>query len=100
MDWFKRHLNWTILIVLLVSSFLAFFAIFLESGGLFFIGLIIWMLMGKRVCGWVLRQKEQSQWNLLSLLLGWGIGLILIISLQNKRLKSERVPFYREDYEG
>ena len=90
MDWFKRHLNLTIFIVLLVAILLSFFAIFAENGGLFFFGLIIWVLLGILICSWVLKQKERSQWNLLVLLLGWGIGLILIMYLQNKKLKSER----------
>jgi len=70
MSWFKRHLNWTLVIAWLLLSLLACFV--LSMIGWF--GILAYLLMILVVSGWVLKQKGRSLTNLLWFLLFFCLG--------------------------
>ena len=90
MNWFKRHLNWTILIAAVVGLILPFSTIFAETATPYVIMLIIQAVIVVGVCGWVLKQKGRSLRNLFWLLLGWLIGIIILMSMDNVKLEADR----------
>lgn len=89
-NWFKRHLNWTILIAAVVGLILPFSTIFAETATPYVIMLIIQAVTVVGVCGWVLKQKGRSLRNLFWLLLGWLIGIIILMSMDNVKLEADR----------
>lgn len=92
MNWFKRHLNWTILIAVLVGPILVFPAVFVETAFAPLIMFIIHLMILVIVCGWVLEQKGRSSWNLLWLLS--GVGIIIFWTMDN--LKGAELETSRE----
>ena len=90
MNWFKRHLNWTLLIastlIPLIMLLLAYFVN--ESLGSTFPKIIGWTLsiLLLVIYGWVLRQKKRSLWWLL--LWWYPIGCFIYIGLSNKNESS------------
>ena len=83
MNWFKRHLNWTILIAAVAGLILPFSTGFAGMAILSMIMLIVQAVMVVGVCGWVLKQKGRSLWNLFWLLLGWWLGFFILMSMEN-----------------
>ena len=75
-NWFQRHINWTVILVVLLGAVLAN----VEPTG---VGAIIGIGSYIAVCAWALKQKNRS--------LGWFlliftvVGLIIILLLKNKR---------------
>jgi len=93
MNWFERHLNWTILIATVVGLILACSTVFAETETLFLLMLIVQATIVAPVCGWAVKQKGQSLWNLLWLLCGWLIGILILMSMENLKgvhLEEER----------
>ena len=90
MDWFKRHLNWTMFIVWIGVPFLLL--LIGEAIGNSEITLLCvpWLLVILITACWVLHQKGRSwAWILLG-----GIGLFITFCLENKRVpkKSSDTP--------
>ena len=83
MNWFQRHLNWTILITAAVGLVLSFTTTFAEIATLFVIVVIVQAIGVVVVCGWALKQKGRSLGNLFWLGFGWTIGIIIIMALGN-----------------
>ena len=94
MNWFQRHLNWTVVLAAVVGGWIAFGAGFsfeaLYSGvpdEAFFAILFIPLAIIFPVAGWALKQKGRS--------LGWlGIffvpfGWIFFLCLENRKTKAE-----------
>jgi len=87
MNWFERHLNWTMVlawvggcvIVFIVAFLIALAAPYVPEDELYVIGMLISLVVSLAVGYWVLRKKNRSLWWLL--LSGWGSPLWL----QNKR---------------
>ncbi len=92
MNWFKRHLNWTFVLVgtginiILFGIFMPFL-INVEGDSLFYSPIatiygILYYVAPMILGGWVLKQKGRSLWQLL----WWftGFGGIAILVLENK----------------
>jgi tetratricopeptide (TPR) repeat protein len=93
MNWFERHLNWT-MVLGIVGAYLVFFiAVFtialfdlsVSEVALSVIGLIITLAILIPVWGWALRKKNRSLWWLL-LGLFVPFGFIVLFCLGNKSL--------------
>jgi len=97
MDWFQRHLNLTILIAAGAGLVIPFLTIFAETATPYVIAVIVQIAMVASVCGWALKQKGRSLWNLLWLGLGWFIGIIILMSMDN--LKEVKLDTNRETVE-
>ena len=82
MNWFKRHLNWTILIVFVIGLILPFSIGFAGMEILSIILFIFQAVILIIACAWVLKQKGRSLWNLLWLLVGW-LGIFLFLGMDN-----------------
>ncbi len=95
MNWFERHLNWTVILATGASSVLAFVLAFvfgflfwnlpteeLEAGG-FAIGLIVYVPVVTVVLGWALRQKKRRLWWIF---LWWFVpfGCLFVLTLANR----------------
>lgn len=95
MNWFQRHLNWTV-----VLGFLGLFLLNMLLGFIFgltfydlpenalegagaVIGFLTTIIGGSIIVGWMLRQKHRSLWWLL---LWWFVpfGWIFVLTLQNR----------------
>ncbi len=87
MNWFRRHLNWTIVLVwvasfpisYVVGTIIQFINPYISTGTYYVIGYTINGLWLLGIGGWVLRKKNRSLWNLLWLIipLGWIVFLLL-----------------------
>ena len=102
MNWFKRHLNWTLFLSLMSAPIVHIIIIMiwlaLEDSGIIgnhigYDNLAIYptipfhLFFLLLVPIWFLRQKGRSLWNLLYLLLGLVIGYVVIFCLENRRRK-------------
>jgi len=85
MNWFKKHLNWTLAITWLSFIVLVLPTAVADTPTPYLIMFTTWAVMVVGVSGWVLKQKSRSLWNLLWFL----IAGIVIIFLENKA--SDRV---------
>ena len=94
MNWFERHLNWTMVLALVGVYVVNFFIGFMEAssdpyvsyGTSYGIGLIIISLaILTLVWGWALRRKNRSLWWL-PLGLFVPFGFIVLLCLENKSL--------------
>lgn len=110
MKWFKRHINWTLIVVAVGTYLLTMVtsapvetteqgrsvlglliqsvnpSISNETLGWFY--LPIWLALMLPVAGWVLKQKGRSLWHLL-----WGIvplGWIVILCLKNQNIMQDK----------
>jgi len=87
MDWFKRHLNWTLLFASILIPLIALLLAYTinDSLGTTFPSIVGWILtiLILVIYGWVLRQKNRSLWWLL--LFWWPIGLFIYTGLSNNR---------------
>ena len=86
MNWFERHINWTVVLnyvlITMVVYMLAVEDSFTDySFGSWVIWLCVWTLF---IWIWALRKKKRSLWWLLSLFLPY-IGGFIILLLSNKR---------------
>jgi predicted membrane channel-forming protein YqfA (hemolysin III family) len=84
MSWFLRHLNWALAMVLVVPV-LPVVIVYNTLHSDMFLGIyvITWALAIVVTCGWVIKQKGRSLFNMLYLLLTiWGI--IYILGLKNR----------------
>ena len=95
MNWFERHLNWTVILATLASYLVAFILAFLFGvmfwylpgedleaiGGL--IGFTVPVVPVSIVLGWALRQKQRRLWWIL---LWWLVpfGWIFVLTLENR----------------
>lgn len=94
MNWFKRHLNWTVILAV-VSTILIFVALAsLYADKAVEIGSVIIVFFAPMVLiyiavAWMLSQKNRSMWWLLLWFVTFPIGLIVWLRLENlsKRLK-------------
>ena len=97
MSWFKRHLNWTLLLGVLLIEIPATLAILAVWGNFpqVISVLITAVLLEWALVIWYLRQKRRSYaYLLLSLLKIYyvPVGFIILLCLKNKRVKpSEEV---------
>ena len=83
MNWFKRHLNWT-LIFAYAAGILAVFLLTSIGEGAATFGVFLCIAWVLGVSGWFLSQKGRSLWNICWLFLGW-IGFIVLLCLANKK---------------
>lgn len=99
MNWFQRHLNWTLVLAWTVFNLFAvvyvggdyagFIVDLYRAGG---VGVVqLYALFGfvvvaayLFVCGWVLKRKSRSLWWLLILVVPFGF--IVFLCLKNKTL--------------
>lgn len=96
MNWFERHLNWTIALGLLgtyVASFVAGFMIGMADPAvsddvLYPVGFIVSLAVLIPVWGWALRRKGRSLWWLL-LGLFVPFGFIGLLCLENRSESTE-----------
>ena len=97
MSWFKKHLNWTLVIALLAINaatfaivFLAYYFWIVEVADVAYWLCLIGNIILTAVAGaWVLRQKGKSLlWLLLT---PFWIGWVIWLALDNKRLISAHV---------
>ncbi len=92
MNWFKKHINLTFISVVVVTNIAGLVAVgtgdpIAVIGVMLPLGIV---LIITEV--WYLRQKGRSLWFLLLNLLNW-IGLLILLSLENRRFPSR----YPED---
>lgn len=96
MNWFERHLNWTMVFGLLgtyVASFMAGVVIYsvdpyVSDGAMYIIGFIVSLAILVPVWGWALRKKSRSLWWL-PLGLFVPFGFIALLCLENKSQAAE-----------
>ena len=94
MKWFKRHLNWTVILIPSVSFIILLILFTLASVtvsdksmfdnigvSLFFLGVLINFI----TWGWYLKEKGRSLLYLLLLPIPLGIGAIFFLCLTNKK---------------
>jgi hypothetical protein len=91
MNWFEKHLNWTLWITTISLPLIALFVGYFvgNSLGAYFpkiVGLII-TILALLIYGWVLRKKKRSL--LWLLLFWWPIGCIVYSALTNKTATHE-----------
>jgi hypothetical protein len=92
MNWFEKHLNWTLWIATIVLPLIVLFIGYFvgNSLGTYFpkiVGLILTILI-LLIYGWVLRKKNRSLWWLL--LFWWPIGCIIYTELTNKTVHTPK----------
>jgi len=88
MNWFERHLNWTMVLGWVGAGVIAFIVGFLagladpyiSDDALYGMGLVIQLAVSIPVAYWVLRKKNRSMWWLL---ISWTVFFLL---LSNKSL--------------
>ncbi len=86
MNWFQKHLNWTLVIVVLAAWLLFGCGVSIASGTwLATIMFFLWVGITLGVSAWVLREKGRSLWNLLWLGLGYVPGIIIFMCMENKK---------------
>ncbi len=93
MNWFQRHLNWTVVLLwaALLSTLLGI-VILIESYGseeisedfVIRIIVVVWVAGIFSVAAWALKQKRQSLWYLLLLVIPF-VGWIIFLGLRNQR---------------
>jgi hypothetical protein len=96
MNWFKRHLHWTIVIVFLgagLASFVGQMAVvafdpWVSDEALYAAGLPIALVVLSLGWGWVLRQKRRSLWWL-PLALFVPLGWVALFALEDMSQASE-----------
>ena len=87
MNWFQRHLNWSVVLAAIVLNilFYVFFDVVMYlEGTSFLIAFILDALIMSIVVVWMLRQKNRRLWWLL---LWWFVplGSVFVLRLSNKR---------------
>ena len=114
MNWFRKHLNWTLVFCMIAGYAVAFgltvptYLISLLAGGeatYNFVITILWivfLIFVTLISGWVLRNKGQSLWYLLFFILplllylsegSWAlaftpIGIFIYLALPNKKSRA------------
>ena len=82
MAWFKRHLNWTLIIVWIGVPSLVLSMVGFTNNNEVALFILPWFLVILITACWVLNQKGRSwAWILLG-----GLGLFIILCLTNKRV--------------
>ena len=92
MNWFQRHLNWTMVFAILAQLPIGYIVGLLTvlvnpyvstavHYAIVYLITIAWVFV---IGGWVLSEKNRSLWNLLWLIVPY-IGLIVFLCLENKR---------------
>jgi hypothetical protein len=90
-NWFRRHLNWTLVIALVAINAATFVLVFLAyyfwitevADAVYWLCLVGNIILTAIVGAWVLGQKGRSLWWLL--LTPFWIGWVVWLSLDNKR---------------
>ncbi len=101
-NWFERHLNWTFIITLIAMYPLDYFAGFILGSILYsidplmteetaqafavFICLILNVVIICSVGIWVLKKKAKSAWDILLLIVPFGLIFFLCLDNQQKKL--------------
>jgi hypothetical protein len=96
-NWFERHLNWTMILAVIVFSIPASIAALISSAsdssmGPTIVLAFIWLLAVTMVWGWALKKKGRSLWWLL---LCWFVppfGLLIFFYLENRSQTSGEPP--------
>lgn len=108
LNWFERHLNWTLVLTWLAIfpiGFIVGFIMFMfypyisdESiGGLSVIVGLTWILLTN---GWVIKKKRRSLWWLLVVFIPFIWGLIILLCLKNRsqlKRQQNRLHNFRAD---
>ena len=104
MSWFRRHPNWTLIIVVFGYANLVMLPAFIlaPSDSIYWFGSISYLVIILVTSAWNLRSKKRSLGHLLWLLLSW-VGIIIILCLANKtgdRLTPEEAEYlnYKEEH--
>ncbi len=90
MNWFKRHLNWSLFLSSVVAIILVYTGASIMGAGesnwpIFVSLLVISVTFMLWVEIWYLRQKGRSLWNLFQNLLPYPLSLIMLLKLRNQR---------------
>ena len=88
MNWFERHLNWTVVLATIVANVIFFLTFDWGVAIGCMVGLVI-------VCGWALDKKGRSLWNILWTLVPY-VGMVIFLCLENKSLGEPRIPEIRQ----
>lgn len=89
MDWFKEHLNWTLILgcVVMPNVLINIPLILLGQDALGTVGYLVWIgcvvVAAILVELWYLRQKGRSLWHCFWNMLGI-VGLIILLNLENR----------------
>ena len=78
MNWFERHLNWTVILTVPIVYFIAFI---IDDTASITAALIVSLLI-LPICAWNLKKKSRSPWWLLILFVPFG--WIVFLALQNR----------------
>jgi len=84
MAWFKKHLNWTMGLALLIGLLL-FPTAFLETPIVYIALYITWIALVLFTGRWVLKEKGRSLATLLWIFLIGIFAFIVIIAMKNER---------------
>ena len=79
MNWFERHLNWTVILATVVANLIGFLTFDLGVAIGCMVGLVL-------VYGWALDRKARSLWNILWTLVPY-VGMIIFLCLENKSVE-------------
>ncbi|MFC2044285.1 hypothetical protein ACFLT8_03710 [Chloroflexota bacterium] len=85
MNWFERHLNWTLIIIFLLTLLFVYFASFAEDSSIMFYTFVAHCVIITGTCDWVLERKGRSRWDLTYLILIYPLGIITVMLRSNKR---------------
>ena len=87
MSWFKRHLNWTFTLGLIVGLIPLILIGFIHNSA---VGYIIWIVTLLLISSWTLWQKGRSYLYLILVLWVAVIAIPVILCLKNKKKELER----------
>jgi hypothetical protein len=83
MNWFQRHLNWTLIFNYAGAWLVAVVLVQILSDTVAILSIFVLAAWSLGVSGWFLKQKGRSLWNLCWMFLGW-IGFIIFLCLENR----------------
>jgi len=92
MKWFKEHLNWTYVIILIIAFAIEILFIGLASVAdnpwiFILVGSLLYFILSIAAGIWVLLEKGQSLWYIALAIIFYLGFLILVLILRNKRIK-------------
>ena len=95
LNWFQRHLNLTLVIVVIGGWLLCYVVAMAMARPLPPVLFFVWIAVTFGISGWVLQEKGRSLWNLLWFLLNF-IGLIVFLCMENKRQASGQLEGFEQ----